>query len=153
MVLALSAGIMSPRATIKEQATNTTLVARVPKAPLIVLVFLTLLYAAVGIVLACMAALAGTGETKSVQGHLSVAALTAKCFENRDRYEGPVKEVSEMFSENEVGARDQRCAKVSIVSSTRGGWRYELMERDEQGNPVSIRHVGSKTPQAQIQLV
>ncbi|KAN0095511.1 hypothetical protein V8E51_016222 [Hyaloscypha variabilis] len=153
MVLALSAGIMSPRTTIKEQATTTELVARVPKAPLIVLVFLTLLYAAVGIVLACMAAHAGTGETKSVQGHLSVAGLTAKCFENRGRYEGPVKEVSEMFSENEVGARDQRCAKVSIVSSTRGGWKYELMERDEQGNPVSIQHVGSKTPQAQIQLV
>jgi hypothetical protein len=73
---------MSPRATIKEQATtHSNLVARVPKAPLAVLVFLALLYAAVGVVLAFMAVRAGTSETKSVQGRLSVAGLTAKCFE------------------------------------------------------------------------
>lgn len=120
MVLGLSAGIMSPRETIKEQARISTLVARVPKAPLVVLVFLTLLYAAVGILLACMAARAGVGETKNVQGRLSVAGLAAKCFESEDRYEGPTKEIPDLFAENEVGARDQRCSKVSIIASNRG---------------------------------
>jgi len=56
MALALSSGIMSPRATVKEQTAISMLVARIPKAPLAVLVFLTLLYASVGILLACMAA-------------------------------------------------------------------------------------------------
>jgi hypothetical protein len=66
MVLGLSASSFSPRETIKEQARVLTLVARVPKAPLAVLVFLALLYAGIGILLAYIAAKTETGETKSV---------------------------------------------------------------------------------------
>jgi hypothetical protein len=146
MALALSSGIMSPRATVKEQTAISMLAARIPKAPLAVLVFLTLLYASVGILLACMAAQGGTGEAKIVQGYLSVAGLAAKCFENEDRCDAPVREVEELFAEKEVGARDQRCSKVSLVASRRGGWKYELMERDGMGNAVLIDELGSKTP-------
>jgi len=145
MVLGLSAGIMSPRATIMEQSRISTLVARVPKAPLVILVFLTLLYAAVGIVLAFMAAQAGAGETKNVHGRLSVAGLAAKCFESEDRYEGPAKEIHDLFAENEVGARDHRCSKVSIVASDRGGWKYDLIEKDEEANSVGLTSKGSKS--------
>jgi len=151
MALGLSASSFSPRETIKEQARVSTLVARVPKAPLAVLVFLTLLYAAIGILLGYIAAKAGTGETKSVQGHLSVAGLAAKCFEREDICEGPMKEIHELFAENEIGARDQRCSKVSIMASRRGGWKYELMEKDEQSNAVLIDSIGSKTALPYIQ--
>jgi hypothetical protein len=146
MVLGLSASSFSPRETIREQARVSTLVARVPKAPLAILVFLTLLYIAIGIILAYIAAKAGTGETKSVRGHLSLAGLTAKCFESEDISEQPRKDMYELFAENEFGARDQKCAKVSIVASRRGGWKYELMERDELGNSVFVDELGSKTP-------
>ncbi|KAH8750642.1 hypothetical protein BGZ57DRAFT_967313 [Hyaloscypha finlandica] len=146
MALALSSGIMSPRVTVKEQTAISMLVARIPKAPLAVLVFLTLLYASVGILLACMAAQGGTGEAKIVQGYFSVTGLAAKCFENEDRCEAPVREVEELFAEKEVGARDQRCSKVSLVASRRGGWKYELMERDGMENAVLIDELGSKTP-------
>jgi hypothetical protein len=131
MVLGLSAGVMSPRANIVEQARISTLVARVPKAPLAVLVFLALLYAVVGVILAFMAAQAGAGETKNVQGRLSVAGLVAKCFESEDRREGPAKEIQDLFAETEVGARDDQCSKVSIIASDRGGWKYDLITKDE----------------------
>ncbi|PMD35074.1 hypothetical protein L207DRAFT_588563 [Hyaloscypha variabilis F] len=151
MALGLSASSFSPRETIKEQVRVSTLVARVPKAPLAVLVFLTLLYAVIGILLAYIAVKAGTDETKSVQSRLSVAGLAAKCFEGEDICERPKKEIYELFAENEVGARDQRCPKVSIVASRRGGWKYELMEKDEQSNAVFVDLAGNKTAQTYIQ--
>jgi hypothetical protein len=110
---------------------------------------LTLLYAAIGILLACIAAKAGTGETKSVQSRLSVAGLAAKCFKGEDIYERPKKKIYELFVENEVGVRDQRCPKVAIVASRRGGWKYELIEKDEQSNAVDP--TGNKTAQTYIQ--
>jgi hypothetical protein len=100
-----------------------------------------------------MAVQGGTRDIKILQGHLSVAALVAKCFENEDRCEAPVKVVSEMFVEKEVGARDQRCAKVSLVASDRGGWKYELMERDALGGAVVVEVLDSKTLQAHAQQV
>jgi len=66
MVLSLSASIMSPRTTNREHARIPALEARVPKAPLAVLVLLTLPYAAAGTILAYMAAKAGAGPTKNV---------------------------------------------------------------------------------------
>jgi hypothetical protein len=131
MVIGLSAGIMSPRANIMEQARISTLVARVPKAPLVTLVLLNLVYAVVGVVLAVMAARTGPGETKNVQGRLNVAGLAAMCFESKDRCEGPAKEIQDLFAEKEVGAGDQRYLKVSIVPSDRGGWKYDLITKSE----------------------
>jgi hypothetical protein len=145
MVLGLSAGIMSPRANIMEQARTSTLIARVPKVPLITLVLLTLLYAVIGIVLALMAAQTGPSETKNVQGRLSVAGLAAKCFESEDNYEGPAKEIHDMFAENEVAARDRRCPKVSILASNLGGWKYDLITKDEEPNFVGLNSEGNKT--------
>jgi len=131
MVLALSAGIMSPRANIMEQTRISTLVARVPKAPLVTLVLLSLVYAVVGVVLAVMAARTGPGETKNVQGRLNVAGLAAMCFESKDRCEGPAKDIQDLFAEKEAGAGDQGYLKVSIVPSDRGGWKYDLITKSE----------------------
>jgi hypothetical protein len=131
MVLALSAGIMSPRANIMEQARISTLVARVPKAPLVTPVLLNLVYAVAGVVLAVMAARTGPGETKNVQGRLNVTGLAAMCFESKVRCEGPAKEIQDLFAEKEVGTRDQRYLKVSIVPSDRGGWKYNLITKSE----------------------
>jgi hypothetical protein len=114
-----------------EQTYISTLVARIPKAPLVILVILNLLYAVVGVILAVMAARTGPSETKNVQGRLSVAGLTAKCFESRDRFEGPAKEIQDLFAEKEVGAGDHRYSKVSIVASDCGGWKYDLITKDE----------------------
>jgi hypothetical protein len=102
MVLSLCAGIMSPRTTIREQVQIPTLVARVPKAPLAVLVLLCLLYAAVGILLACMALRARPRVSNNIQSRLSVTGLAAKCFESEERCEGPTKEIQDLFEENEI---------------------------------------------------
>jgi hypothetical protein len=127
MVLAMSAGVMSPRTNIVEQTYISTLVARVPKSPLIMLVFLNLLYAAVGIIMAIIAARAKPNESKNVQGRLSVAGLIAMCFESKDKVEGPVKKVEEMFAEKDIRVKDHSCEKVSVVKSDYGGWKYELL--------------------------
>ena len=127
IVLAMSAGVMSPRTNIVEQTYISTLVARVPKSPLIMLVFLNLLYAVVGIILAMIAAWAKPNESKNVQGRLSVTELTAMCFESKDRVEGPVKKVEEMFAEKDLRAKDHSCEKVSVIESVHGGWKYELL--------------------------
>jgi len=53
---------MSRRANIMEQARISPLVARVPKVPLAMFMFMALLYAIFGILVAFMAAQAGTGS-------------------------------------------------------------------------------------------
>jgi hypothetical protein len=63
----------------------------------------------------------------------------------RTDYEGPTKEIPDLFAENEVGARDQRCSKVSIIASERGGWKYELIEKGEYANSVTLTSKGSKS--------
>jgi hypothetical protein len=37
------------------------------------------------------------------------------------------------------------------MASRRGGWKYELMEKDEQSNAVLIDSIGSKTALPYIQ--
>jgi hypothetical protein len=145
MVLSLSAGVMSPRTTIREQAQIPTLVARIPKAPLAVLVFLSLLYAVVGILLACMAFRARPGVSNNVQDRLSVTGLAAKCFESEDRCEGPATEIKDLFEENEVGARDQKCPKVAIVASGRRGWKYDLLWQEEREISATLNARGNKS--------
>ncbi|KAH8658786.1 hypothetical protein BGZ60DRAFT_127140 [Tricladium varicosporioides] len=130
MVLALSAGIMSPRANIMEQKRTPMLIARIPKAPLIALVFLNLIYAVGGVALAVLAARTGASETKSVKERVSVAGLAAKCFESTDRFEGPSEDITDLFTEKQVAATGHGFSKVSIVASERGGWRYDLITRD-----------------------
>jgi hypothetical protein len=153
MVLSLAAGIMSPRTTIKEQARVSTLITRVPKAPLAVLNLLTLIYAAIGVLLACIAARAGPGLIKNVQGRLSIAGLVAKCFESEERCDGPTKEIQDLFEENEFGARDQKCPKVAIVASGRGGWKYDLIGQDERGNSVTLTSRGNQSFEPYAQTV
>jgi hypothetical protein len=153
MVLSLSAGIMSPRTTIREQAQIPRLVARVPKAPLAVLVLLSLLYAAIGILLACMALRARPGVSNNIQGRLSVGGLAAKCFEGEERCEGSAKEIQDLFEENEVGARDQKCPKVAIVASGRGGWKYDLVGQDERRNSATLTSRGNKSVEPFVRTV
>jgi hypothetical protein len=50
-----------------------------------------------------------------------------------------------LFAENEIGARDERCSKVSIVISDRGGWKYDLIERNENANSVTFTSKSSKS--------
>lgn len=87
MALALSTGVMSPRANILEQSRQEKLVARVPKAPLFVLCILNLLYAALGIVLAVYALVftrVGSGTGAAVQ-RLTIPGLVADRFEPAER--------------------------------------------------------------------
>ena len=86
MVLAMSAGVMSPHTNIVEQIYISILVTHVPKSPLIMLVFLNLLYAVIGIILVIIAARAKPNESKSVKGRLSVAELAAMCWRFLARY-------------------------------------------------------------------
>jgi hypothetical protein len=125
----------------------------VPKAPLAVLVLLSLRYAAVGTLLASMALRARPGISNNIQGRLSVSGLAAKCFESEERCEVPTKEVQNLFGENEVGARDQKCPKVAIVASDRGGWKYDLVGEDERGSSATLTSRGNKSIEPYVRTV
>jgi len=95
-------------------------------------VFLNLLYAVVGVVLAVIAAMAKPAESKNVQGRLSVAGLVAACFEEKERVEGPAREIEDLFAERKDRVSDHGCKNVSIVESELGGWKYNVKnQRDD----------------------
>jgi hypothetical protein len=118
-----------------------------------VLVLLSLLYAAVGILLACIALRARPSVSNNIQGRLSVTGLAAQCFESEERREGPTKEIQDLFEENEVRARDQKCPKVAIVASGRGGWKYDLVGQDERRNSATLTSRGNKSVEPFVRTV
>lgn len=126
MVLGMSAGIISSRTNIIEQRYTSKLVARVPKAPLIALVTLNLVYATTGIVFAVLAVMAKPSRVKDFQGRLNIATLAAASFENQDISQRPVRRVEDMFAEKDPVFDDGR-KKVAFIRSERGGWRYETL--------------------------
>ncbi|KAN0104362.1 hypothetical protein V8E51_010107 [Hyaloscypha variabilis] len=132
MVLSLSASTISPRITIREQARISTLVARVPKAPLAVLILLTLLYATIGIILACIALQSRPDITKNIQGRLSVAGRAAKCFESNERCEGPTKEIKDLGWKYDLIRQEDR--EISATITTRGD---KNLEPDVETGPIS----------------
>jgi hypothetical protein len=119
-----AAGVMSPRPNTEEQTRNNLLIARVPKAPLYVLVLFDLIYAVLGIVLTGVALTVSGGGIAGVQAKLSVPGLVAEGFE-RHRVGRPAKKPEEFFEESEGGGS----GRVTVQRSILGGWIFNTSAR------------------------
>lgn len=121
-LIAFAATAFEPRRNFEEHIRRNMLVARVPKAPLFLLVALCIMFAALGIALG-LGILCVVGPTRvgDVQARLSVYGLLASRFEAQERAEAPVKKLEDLFEERDGRMRS---ARVAIVPSAEGGWRY-----------------------------
>jgi hypothetical protein len=118
--LAIGAQAIEKRPVLAVQRRSSFLVAKIPTAPLYLLIGANMLVALVGITLTIIALVASRGEVKEVQARLSIFGLVA------DRFEGttarlPVKDVDELFRES----KGQRTSRIGIASSAEGGFVYK----------------------------
>jgi hypothetical protein len=127
--MALGAGIMTPRADLKEQIRSTRLVSCVPKAPLYTLVGLNWVYAVIGVVPAMMALESRPEETKEVGEKLSTAGLLALCSEGV-RAERVVRRKRDIFAEFAGVAIASASARVAVQESRAPGGGHVFRLRD-----------------------
>jgi hypothetical protein len=118
--LAVAIGAFTPQPPIESQLRNDILVARVPIAPLAVLIFSNLAFVVLGVVLTIIAVVAMVkGDTQEVQARMSIAGLVAAQFEgNRAREQ--VESVENLFEENH-GVEGPR---VRTLRTEEGGWVF-----------------------------
>lgn len=130
--IARLAHLTTPTSTTAEQHRSKFLVARIPKAPLFVLVILNLIYAQAAIWLACYACLlAHPSQTRNVQARLTITGLVAACFEKGSQQNGKaIMKIEDLYSEkrNPDGAH----ATVGMINSEKEGWHYTLFEPDSK---------------------
>jgi hypothetical protein len=113
--------------TTAQQNRSKFLVARIPKAPLFVLVILNLIYAQVAIWLACYACLlAHPSQTRNVQARLTITGLTAACFEMSPGNAKAITKIEDLYSEKRNP--DDAQATVGMINSDEEGWQYTLFE-------------------------
>ena len=125
--MALFSGTLTGRPTIVEQQRERVLVARVPKAPLYLLVAFNIVYGVLGIVLAVLALSASPSETNEVRERLSIAGIVASSFEGA-RARRPLESKKEMFAEH----FGESSGKVGIQRSGYEGWEYTVREHQKQ---------------------
>jgi hypothetical protein len=121
--LAIGSQAVKKRPALAVQKRYSFLVARVPAAPLYLLVGANMLVVTVGIIFTVIALLASRDQVKEVQARLSIFGLVA------DRFEGmtarlPVKDVDELFRES----KSQRTSRIGIANSAEGGFVYKTWD-------------------------
>lgn len=121
--LAIGSQAVEKRPALAVQRRSSFLVARVPAAPLYVLVGANMLVVLVSVALTVIALKASRGEAKEVQSRLSIFGLVA------DRFEGKaarlaVKDVDELFRET----KGQRTSRIGITSAVEGGYEYKTWD-------------------------
>lgn len=124
--LSLVAGSMTPRKNLDQQHRLQKLVARVPKAPLFVLILLNLAYVGLGILLTLYAMIftrvgSGTGAARQ---RLTVQGLVAASFEPTQRAVLGGNKVEDMFVERD---NQQPSLRVGVDDAGDGGWRYSTV--------------------------
>jgi hypothetical protein len=127
--MSLSAGVITPRENLQEQHRSTILLAKVPKAPLFLLLLLNCLYAIIGFILAGLAFKAvGEHGTKDVQLRLSVAGLVGLLFE-RSKALQPIGKIEDMFREwNDLHGHG---TKVGVEKTAEGGSLMVTYNQDQ----------------------
>ena len=125
----LSAGVITPRENLQEQHRSTILLAKVPKAPLFLLLLLNCLYAIIEFILAGLAFKAvGEHGTNDVQLRLSVAGLVGLLFE-RSKALQPIGKIEVMFREwNDLHGHG---TKVGVEKTAEGGWLMVTYNQDQ----------------------
>ena len=126
--LGLSVGVLSPRPNILEQSRTEKLVARVPKAPLFVLVILNLVYAALGLVLAVYGLFSGVKSgTGAARQRLTVPGVVAECFEDQARARPGRNKVEECFAEKGGNGYSRRLGVGEAADGGTSFVRYGYM--------------------------
>jgi hypothetical protein len=120
IALAIGAQSVEKRPVLAVQKRYSFLVARVPAAPLYVLVGANMLVVLVTTVLTVIALVVSKGEVKEVQSRLSIFGLVA------DRFEGKtaslaVKDIDELFRES----KGQKTSSIGITRAAEGGFVYK----------------------------
>ncbi|WPH00014.1 Hypothetical protein R9X50_00283700 [Acrodontium crateriforme] len=105
------------------QSRTTSLVTRIPAAPLYTLVIANLLFVGAGILLLVIALSASGGETRDIQARLSIVGIVADRFES-DLEPKAANTMEEIFEED-IGEKDLR---VSFRRSHHGGYVLSTME-------------------------
>lgn len=129
--LGITAGIMTPRASLTEELRQNVLVARLPYAPFFTLLVLNLLYAALGIALGVWALSTHPRVTRDIQARLSIDGLVASLLEPEgtpQRGEG----VEGLFTDKEAAqgrppaALSEKRVAISRVDQRR--WAFEVIK-------------------------
>jgi len=118
------AGTVIAMPALENQLRTTSIVSRIPAAPLWALVIANMLFAVMGIVLALFAIMASDDGNKDVQVRLSITGLVA------DRFEGAyarrdVKKVEDLFEEK----HGEDSVRIGIVKAGEGGYTYSILRR------------------------
>lgn len=129
--LGITAGIMTPRASVTEELRQNVLVARLPYAPFFTLLVLNLVYAALGIVLGVWALSTRPRATRDIQARLSIDGLVASLLEPEgiprrgEGVEGLFTDKVVAQGRSPVAASEKRVA-ISRVDQRR--WAFEVVQ-------------------------
>lgn len=113
------AEVLQPQPAIAAQERSSFIVARVPKAPLFIVVALDFLFALLGIALTVLAVFSSCGknEVREIQSRLTITGLVADRFEKEARI--PITSIDEAFSEYE-GEKGPRVIIEKVASEGYG---------------------------------
>ena len=128
IVLAYTATGWAEKPNTQMQLRETMLVARIPKAPLFLLITLCLLYVALGVVLGTVVGFSDPAASRDVQARLSVFGLMASRFETGENASAPGTTVEDMFEERKGELLSPR---VAMVRSEDGGWVYRSVGQED----------------------
>jgi len=107
--VAIASGIMAPDTNIEEESRQTRLLARIPKAPLFLLLGLNFLCAIAGLILDLAAAMFSRPvETQDVKARLTMKGLAAAAFEPDGLKHRAVENVEDLFVERGSAGEGKR---------------------------------------------
>jgi len=135
-MLALSGNIWKPLTNIEEQVRHNLLVARVPKAPLFILILLCLLFVVLGLVLFLIAIKSQNAEAREFQARLNAFGIIASRFESAEKANAPVSKIEDMFTER---GGESSSTRIGMVRSSEGGWAYSSSFQETEPAEVNPR--------------
>lgn len=124
LALAMGAEAVTPTPALAAQERSSSLVARVPAAPLFTLVVANLLFVAIGVIFTLVALGTSGGEVRDVQARLNIAGLVADHFEGAKARRG-VESIDELFEERD----GHSSIRVAIDRVPGGGYAYTTWPR------------------------
>ncbi|KAK5940848.1 hypothetical protein PMZ80_007265 [Knufia obscura] len=128
VALSVGAGSMVRTPALAAQERNTILVAKVPKAPLFLLVVINLIFVVMGFVLAVLAARTSQ-EAHEVQSRFGIAGIVANMFEG-EKAARPADAVERLYGEYWEGNQTSR---VGIHRTSTGGFVFKALDKEMSG--------------------
>lgn len=120
----------SPRPVLAAQSRTSSVVTKVPKTAVWILVTANLLFAFFGIVLTILALVANSPDVHQVQIRMNITGLAAQLFEGRSAQER-AKNSKQLFEERD-GEGDRMVKRVAVERTDKGGMTMSLHEGWEE---------------------